>query len=276
MSSKRISILGCGWLGTSLAHQLIQQDHFVRGSTTTPENIPLLEEIGVEPYLISLGQELQGDDLHTFVDVDALVLAYPPARGIDKLDEFMTSQMHALATLVNRSTVQQVLMVSSTGVYANRNTDVDEHDDHEPDTPNGRALRAAESHLAKHLACPVTVIRMAGLFGPGRHPGRFLAGRTVSGNGTEPVNMIHQEDAAGILTHLLELPPRSAIYNACAALHPDRKGFYEEAARLGGWDLPRFSDQAPRPWKRILSNRLRSETHYRFVYDNPVDGLQHC
>ena len=248
----------------------------MRGSTTTPENIPLLEEIGVEPYLLRLGEKLEGDDLHTFLNVDALVLAYPPPRGADDTLKLMNAQARSLAGHVNRSTVRQVLMVSSTGVYASRNNEVSEQDSHPPDTPNGRALRAVELQLTADLTPPLTVVRMAGLFGPDRHPGRFLAGRTVSGNGSEPVNMIHQKDAGGILGHLLELASRPAIYNACTALHPDRKTFYGKAARLGGWDPPRFSDEVPRAWKRIRSDLLRSETGYHFVYDNPLDALQEC
>ncbi|TVQ69093.1 MAG: SDR family NAD(P)-dependent oxidoreductase, partial [Balneolaceae bacterium] len=42
MNWQRISIMGCGWLGFPLGLRLLEQDHFVRGSTTTKDKIPLL------------------------------------------------------------------------------------------------------------------------------------------------------------------------------------------------------------------------------------------
>ena len=59
-----------------------------------------------------------------------------------------------------------------------------------------------EARLERHLgllAPPHCAVRFAGLIGPARPPGRFLAGRTDLAGGERPVNLVQQIDC---------LPPR--------------------------------------------------------------------
>ena len=273
MTYHRISILGCGWLGFPLGIRLLEQDHFVRGSTTTKDKIPLLEESGIEPYYLQLDPRISGDDVTSFFHVDTVVLNVPPPRVPDRIT-VMQQQADELVSYVNASPVRRLVMVSSTGVYAARQQAADETDPHPPETENGKGLVAMESMLLEGLKASVVVVRMAGLFGPERNPGRFLSGRRTSGNGGEPVNMIHLEDAIGVIQALIEQPEVNGIYNACAREHPTRSEFYRKASELSGNPPPVFTDEGPRPWKRIISEKIRAATGYRFVYDNPIDGLQ--
>ncbi|HAP82964.1 MAG TPA: NAD(P)-dependent oxidoreductase, partial [Enterobacteriaceae bacterium] len=43
------------------------------------------------------------------------------------------------------------------------------------------------------------------LVGPGRHPGRFFAGKSGP-NGNHGVNLVHLEDVVGAISLLLEAP----------------------------------------------------------------------
>ena len=273
MTYQRISILGCGWLGFPLGVRLLEQDHFVRGSTTTKDKIPLLEESGIEPYYLQLDPRISGDDAASFFNVDTVVLNITPPRVPDRIT-FMLQQADELVSCINASPVRRLVMVSSTGVYAARQQDADETDPHPPETENGKGLVAMEKRLLDDLKASVAVVRMAGLFGPERNPGRFLSGRQASGNGGEPVHMIHLEDAIGVITALIDRPDFTGIYNACAREHPTRNEFYRKASELSGIAPPVLDAGEPRPWKRIISEKIRRDTGYRFVYDNPIDGLQ--
>ncbi len=273
MTYHRISILGCGWLGFPLGIRLLERDHFVRGSTTTKDKIPLLEEAGIEPYYLQLDPRISGDDVTSFFDVDTVVLNIPPPRVPDRVT-FMQQQAGELVSYINASPVQRLVMVSSTGVYAARGQDADETDPHPPETENGRGLAAMENMLLEGLRASVAVVRMAGLFGPERNPGRFLAGKTASGNGEEPVNMIHLEDAVGVVTALVEKPEVRGVFNACAREHPTRAEYYGMASRQTGLEPPVFTDKEPRPWKRIVSEKIREATGYRFVYDDLFEGMK--
>lgn len=328
MNYQRISILGCGWLGFPLGRELLNNNHFVRGSTATKEKIPLLEEAGIEPYYLRLDPRISGDDVISFFDVDSVVLNIPPPRVEDRTT-FMLQQGEELLSYINSSPVKRLVMVSSTGVYGSRNQDADENDPHPPETENGKGLLAMEQQLTEGLQSSVAVVRMAGLIGPERHPGRFLSERSsrgkssggtdksgahknsgksgnekflnnssaddnsgrgsigesggisgsshkgkISGNGEEPVNLIHLEDAIGVIIALLQQPDITGIFNACSLEHPTRKEFYSRAAEKLGFELPVFTGNRPRPWKRIISEKLRRRTGYRFVFDNPIDALK--
>lgn len=275
MSIQRISIMGCGWLGFALAGRLTDKGHFVRGSTTTKDKIPLLEQAGIEPYYIVLNPTPGGDDLNSFFDVDTVIINIPPPRVSDRT-AFMKQQARELVSHINASRTQRVVMVSSTGVYPSRDQEAYESDDHEPETESGHGLLAMESTLQDELQARVAVIRMAGLFGPERKPGRFLAGRNVSGNGEEPVNMIHLEDATGVLAALVEQKELTGVFNACASEHPSRKQFFQTAAKLSGLEPPVFEGSDPRPWKKVNSRKIRLEAGYLFVFDDPLQGLLHC
>ncbi|MEX0681764.1 MAG: hypothetical protein WD097_10325 [Balneolales bacterium] len=302
MNYQRISILGCGWLGFPLACRLVAEDHFVRGSTTTKENIPMLEEAGIEPYYVRLDPRINGDDVVSFFDVDTVVLNIPPPRVEDRIS-FMLQQGEELINRLNAPSVKRLVMVSSTSVYGSGNQDADETDSHLPETENGKGLIAMEKQLMEGLKASVAVVRMAGLIGPGRNPGRFLSnrsthgqdvaggesnkdaantdvkgkragGKNISGNGEEPVNLIHLEDAIGVVTALIRQPELTGVFNACAQNHPTRKEFYIQASSKQGFALPVFTDRAPRPWKRVISNKIRESSGYHFVYDDPIDALK--
>jgi len=273
MNWQRISIMGCGWLGFPLGLRLLEQDHFVRGSTTTKDKIPLLEQSGIEPYFLQLDPRINGDDVTSFFNVDTVVLNIPPPRVSDRIT-VMQQQADELISYLNASPVRRLVMVSSTGVYASKRQDADETDPHPPETDNGRGLVAMETMLSEGLQASVAVVRMAGLFGPERDPGRFLAGREVSGNGQEPVNMIHLADAVGVITALIDQPDLTGAYNACAREHPTREAFYRKASEQAGLAAPVFTDSEPGPWKRIISEKIRAATGYGFVYDDPLEGLR--
>lgn len=272
MSYQRVSILGCGWLGFPLGVQLLRDGHFVRGSTTTKEKIPLIEEAGIEPYFIQLNPIISGDDVISFFNVDTVILNIPPPK-VDNRTTFMRQQGEELVSYLNNAPVKKLIMVSSTGVYGFQNQEADETDSHPPETQNGKGLLALEKQLSHELNASVSIIRMAGLIGPGRNPGRFLSGREISGNGEEPVNLIHQKDAIGTVISLLKNTDISGIYNACAQSHPTRKQFYNAAAKKMGLHKPHFKDQEERPWKTINSGKIRKTTGYQFIYDDPVSAL---
>ena len=83
---KKISILGCGWLGLPLAKTLIEKGNSVKGSTTSIEKIIILKELEIEPYTISLSaNEIKGN-INSFLDQsEVLIINIPPKlRGSNK------------------------------------------------------------------------------------------------------------------------------------------------------------------------------------------------
>ena len=272
MSFSSVSILGCGWLGLPLAERLVRQGVAVRGSTTTPSRISVLDDAGIEPFLLRLDPQVTSDEarLEPFFATDALVLNIPPPRDVDDPMAFHCAQVKSVCAAAAQGGTQHLVMASSTSVYPNVERRVTETDQ-PPGAPDaldgprrrsGRTLLAAEEAALSADGLSVSILRLAGLYGGSRQPGRFLAGRTDVSRPRAPVNMIHQDDAIGSIIALLEREEDGLIVNACASTHPTRERFYTAAARGLGLEPPTFDSDDARTGKRVDNQRLLTRVGY--------------
>lgn len=93
-------------------------------------------------------------------------------------------------------------------------------------------------HQLPHTS--VDILRLAGLVGTDRHPGRFLAGKTGV-KGARKVNLVHQEDVIAAIELLLNRPKGGHLYNLCAPIHPRKRDFYPACARALQLTPPEFA-----------------------------------
>lgn len=147
-----------------------------------------------------------------------------------------------------------------------------ENDNPRTDTETGLRMLEAERIISGITRVPVFILRLGGLIGPGRHPGRFFAGRSDIPNGLSPVNLIHQADALGIIRKLAVGEFQPGIYNGCAPDHPSRREFYVLAARKLGAAPPEFRAEKE-SWKIVGSEKVQKELSYRFRYPKLSDCL---
>ncbi|SDX45805.1 NAD(P)H-binding protein [Hymenobacter psychrophilus] len=269
-----VAVLGCGWLGLPLARALMADGYPVRGTTTTPSQLLTLRDIGIQPFLLRLAPTLSPTDADTLrallQGVEVLILNVPPSRAAGAPQAYPTLLGHVAAAAAEAG-VAHVLLVSSTGVYPDQARPMHEDDAH--------ASAEADSHLLRAEALfqgPAnTVVRMAGLMGPGRQPGRFLAGRTGVAHGEAPVNMVHLHDCIGLLLKVLELGLWGHTLNGCAASHPSRRTFFTAAATQLGLEPPTFAEGTS-GGKQVDSSAIRELTQYQFRHDDVVAALSFC
>ncbi|WP_103020037.1 SDR family oxidoreductase [Salinibacter altiplanensis] len=277
-----ISILGCGWLGRPLGRHLVAHGVHVRGSTTTPEKVDPLRGEGLEPYLLTLAPALAGENASAFFESPILVLNVPPSRSADDAEAYYCRQIDAVREAASDGAVEWILFASSTGVYPNVERTVTEADQ-PPGRPGalpgtrrstGRAVLAAEERLMSDPSFATTVVRLGGLYGGDRHPGRFLAGRSGIGRPEAPVNLIHREDCVALLTTLLEQDVRDEVFNACADAHPTRQALYTRAAEVLGLDPPAFDASDSTTGKRVDSQKVKDRCGYQFRRPDPLADLE--
>jgi nucleoside-diphosphate-sugar epimerase len=158
-------------------------------------------------------------------------------------------------------------------VYPNVNRPVREEDAGGEVKDSGQALLMAERMIQEHPGVETTVLRFCGLMGPDRHPGRFLAGKTLDSSGQVPVNMIHLDDCIAIIIKILEQNTWGETFNACADEHPAKEDFYEEAARRLDFAAPQFAATEADAYKVVDSSKLKETLSYRFKYPNPKGAL---
>ncbi|MBD8879047.1 NAD(P)H-binding protein [Rhodanobacter sp. 7MK24] len=209
--AERILLAGCGDVGLRVAAGLLARGDEVWALRRSPlrENVPGLRWLGVdltEPR--TLGNLPAGIDRVVY-------LPAPDVRDKAAYRALFVDGLRHLLEALDTHALKQVLLVSSSAVYGEHDGDwVDEDTPPAPLGFNGALLLEAEQWLAAQ-AVPSTVLRLAGLYGPGRMQ---LVERLRSGAQRVPreiphwANRIHVDDAAAAIGHLLRLPAPSPLY----------------------------------------------------------------
>ena len=277
----QISILGCGWLGLPLAKALLENEFSVKGSTTSIEKLSILENLEIQAFKIELSEtKIQGEVDSFLENSKILVIDIPPKlRGSGTnpstaLRMTFVSKIKNVIPFIEKSSIENVLFISSTSVYGDDNSIVTEMTNLNPETESGKQLVQAEQLLQSNSNFKTTILRFGGLIGEDRHPIKFLAGRKNIENPNAPVNLIHQEDCIGIILKIIEKGLRQAqtdklvwneTFNAVTPFHPSRKEYYTQKAKDLNLALPEFNYELPTFGKTISSSKIEKVLGYSFT-----------
>ena len=267
---KTVSILGCGWLGLPIACKFLDLGYRVKGSTTSPHKLSELKSSNIIPYqLICNDGSIEGDYVADFFKADALVVNIPFKRDL-KDPYFYVEQMKTIVPYVIAGGVRLVVFASSISVYPAHNQTAKEDDAIEPVDERARALLKAEQVFLNDPRLKATVIRFAGLYGPQREIASFLkTGRVSSKDGNVPVNLIHLDDCAGIVTAIIQKNIAGEIINACGDAHPLRKDLYTHAAVALQIKPPVFDENEKGLYKIVSNEKVKRLLGYRFIHPEP-------
>lgn len=261
----KISILGCGWLGFPLAKALILKGFEINGSTTSESKLAMLQHSGIQSFLISVSESGIDGNISDFLNSDVLIVDIPPKlRGLEK--ENFVAKIQNLIVCIKNSTIQKVLFVSSTSVYADDNSNITEEKTPNPDNESGFQLRESEKLLQKNKNFKTTILRFGGLIGEDRHPIKFLAGKENLENPDGPINLIHQIDCIGIILKIIQNEIWAETFNAATPFHPTRKNYYIGKAKSLNLPEPKFSHKKMSRGKIIDSQKLQRILDYDFTF----------
>ena len=221
---KRLVVWGCGHLGAPVAQAWAQAGGVAVGHTRSDARHAALRAAGVEPRL-GPPTDLRPDD--------ALLLAVP---GADRLSM-------CVASLRAQAPPGRVVVCSSTGFYgATASGPVDEGAPHGPEE---RALKVAamEAMFRAWAGAGGVVLRLGGLYQPGRGPLSALAARRLAPPGPpdKALALIHYADAAAAATAALRHPAPHDTYLAVTPPCPTREEFYRAACVILGLGQPTFT-----------------------------------
>ena len=260
----KISILGCGWLGLPLAKALTENGFSVKGSTTSTDKLTALENAGIIPFLIEIGENSINGDVDQFLDQSqVLIINIPPKLRGNSTENFV-SKIETFLPLIEKSGIKKVLFVSSTSVYSDDDQVVTEETILNPDSESGKQLLDCEKLLHENSHFETTILRFGGLIGEDRHPIYFLAGRSNIENPDAPINLIHQEDCIGIFLKIIDSNYWQETFNAVAPFHPSREEYYSQKAKEYNLEPLIFTHSKPSIGKTILSDKLENVLKYQF------------
>lgn len=249
----RVSILGGGWLGEPLTQALLEAGYPVRCSTASEERYAeLVAQLGEQQVCqVQVAPDQVTGDWATLLQAEVLVINIPPLKGQPEKEQFA-----ALLPLVEASPIQNVLLVSSTGVYRSTQGVVTEDDGAED---WAHKLYRSEQLWQGSTAVATTVVRLAGLIGGKRHPGRFFQRRGVIPHPDAPVNLIHQVDVIGLIRAVLAQGAWGKVYNGCADQHPTKAAFYPKGAKSIGLPAPALGEGGAGAYKIVSNAKAKAE-----------------
>ena len=265
--NKHIAILGLGWLGLPVALQLQKKGYSISGSSSALDNLKSLRKYGFQTSRIKIEPDKIIGDWDAFIhEASTLIINFPPKR-IDNIETIHPLQIEQIIKHTPKAT--KVIFVSSTSVYQNTNELIDETVTCLPEKASGISLIKAEKILKQHFGKKLTILRLAGLIGPKRHPGMFLANKKQLKNPNVPVNLIHLKDSIGLIEAILEQDCFGEIINGCADIHPKRKEYYKKAAIQLNMPAPIFGEDTAQDFKIVDNSKSKSILNFNYQYANP-------
>ncbi|MDA0313763.1 MAG: epimerase [Bacteroidetes bacterium] len=269
---KKVSILGLGWLGQTAGLLLQQQGYQVLGSATSLEKAAQLQEKGIDVVQLKLNPYPEGRDYLRLFESQVLVVTLPP-RSRHGESEVYLQQLAVIRELLTASAVEQVIFISSTGIYPNVSK-VDSYTEAErisESKAGNTILYRAEQLMATTPSYVLTILRMGGLMGENRIPGLYFSGKEQVVGHTR-VNFIHQLDAARMIAWVIDQGLWNQTFNGVAPQHPFRREVYaKNASTLGILPPVSYQETADEKKGRWISSEKISATGFSFDFPNPLD-----
>jgi nucleoside-diphosphate-sugar epimerase len=264
-----------------VARRWLAAGHEVAGVVRSNSRAELLAGQSIQPIVADVARPSSLRDLPAAETV-LYSVGYDPAGGASRRQVYRDGLQAVLDTVAPET--RRVILISSTGVYAEQAGGwIDESSPCLPSRESGQALLEAEEALAAHcLAASGIVLRLAGIYGPGRLPRRteLISGEPLPIAAGEHVNLIHVEDAATavLAAEAHAAPPRT--YNIADGHPVQRREYFIELARR--MDLPQPSFRDPLPGepsgrrgsdKRVSNARMLAELRFELAYPTYREGL---
>ncbi|SDT08386.1 Nucleoside-diphosphate-sugar epimerase [Halopseudomonas xinjiangensis] len=272
---RQVVIAGCGDLGSALAERLMARGWAVHGLRRDVSRLPE----GVLPVAGDLTRAECPEAWPRKVDY----LVYCPAAGKRDAELYQQLYVAGLRNLVGwmrerRQQARHLLQVSSTGVYGQTQGEwVTENSPALAGSETARVLIEAED-VALRSGMPASVVRLAGIYGPGRNRliDQVRAGVSVPAEPPQYSNRIHRDDAAGLLEHLLLEAENGELLAPCylgvddepAPLHAVCSWLAEQL----GTSLQPDGREIGRVGSKRCSNELARESGWEPVYPSYREG----
>lgn len=223
--SRPLVLLGCGYIGTALARAALARGRVVHALVRSPEKIAGLQALGIATVVAA---DVAGDAWHDALPCSGADIVYSVSSGGGDDAAYRRAYAGGLASALvwtaKHGGAETFLYTSSTGVYPQSDgVTVDEtspvggdpRSDVLVETENLllAAARRAGSGVARAL-----VLRLGGLYGPGRHyllDALRRGEHTFAGRGDFRINYLHRDDAVSAILSALETHPEitAGVFN---------------------------------------------------------------
>jgi len=283
---KNIFIAGCGYVGGRIARLARNSGSDVTCMVRSPEAASKLSADGVGTISCSLDNPAELPILNT-TGATLFYLVPPPGGGIAD-----TRARNFIAALTEAAKPEKIIYISATSVYSEISGGiVTEESPAEPLSAMGKRRLDAEKAFLEYgesNGLPVVILRVSGIYGPGRLPlmqisqGQPLLREEESG----PSNRIHVDDLAAICLAAAETGSGDEIFNVSDG-HPSSMTSYFNAC-ADFLEMPRQPQVSLEEARKVMSplmfsyvneskivcnNRMLKGLNVRLSYPTIREGL---
>ena len=269
----KITIIGCGYVGSAVARLWHEAGDDVIVTTTTPDKKEQLKAIASEVAILT-GNDLVGLK-QVVTDRDLILLSVGAKQRTPEAyrQAYLKTAQNVVAAIRATDSVQQLIYTSSYGILGNKSGAlIDETTSVNPVTEGGEIMYQTEQAL---LSVPETefktcVFRLSGIYGAGRELIRIFkhrAGTTQPGRGENYTNWVHLDDVVQAIAFARE-QQLQGIYNLTSDEVLTTKEFFQnlfQAHNLSpiAWDS---SQASTRPYNMRLSNQKLKDAGYKLIH----------
>jgi nucleoside-diphosphate-sugar epimerase len=235
-----LMVLGAGYSGKAIAAAFLKNGFKVSGTTRSPEKVETLSAIGVNALLFD-GAQISSRLQAELQTVTHLIQSISPSGGNGGSDLFLDLIGHDLKSSLPR--LEWIAYLSTVGVYGDHGGAwVDEDTTPHPVSHRSVERLAAEqawSLAAEKAQTPLSIMRLSGIYGPGRNAFVNLqqgrAKRLIKAG--QVFNRIRVEDIASACTYLSSTKS-SGIFNITDDEPAPPQDLITFAASLAGINPP--------------------------------------
>lgn len=268
----KVALVGGGFLGMALARALGPGTVVATRSGQWRDGAP-----PHEVHMHALDLTAAALDLEPLSACDALHIAIAPGdRSADRRALYVEGTRRLLEQSASAGW-RRIVYIGSTSALPAVDGWVFENEPRRPDAERGAIQRDAEDLVLAHgrqHRIPTLVLRLGGLYGPGRALGRLYRQRRegpLSGDGNAPTNLIHLDDAVQASVAALSAPAHvGGVIHVVDDDHTPRRVMYDELARANGqpaltWEREISHHEAPKG-KRVSNLRLKQDLGVRLKH----------
>jgi nucleoside-diphosphate-sugar epimerase len=271
-----ILIAGCGDLGRALGQDLVTRGYRVAGLRRTATPLP--------GGISTLSADVtQAHTLDRLAELRPSILVYSVSANAQSDDNYRAHYVdglrNTLTALESVGSLRHVFFVSSTRVYGSSTEELlNERTPAIPADFGGRRLLEAESLLAT-ATCPGTVLRLSGIYGPGRTRLLKLAANTADWPAQNTwTNRIHRDDAAAFIALLIQRAMQHEAVADCYVVTDSKPAPQYEVLRWLAREMGVAGLPATDPaviGSRKLDNTRMLETGFMLRYPSYREGYAH-
>lgn len=198
----RIFLFGAGYSARAFSRLMTGEAERIDGTTRNEQNFPTLEKAGIAPIIFD-GETASPELIDRLAKSTHVVISISPRESGDPSLAIVEEALRR-----PDNTIRWIGYLSTVGVYGNHDGNwIDETAPCEP--TSRRSLERVEAEnawnaLSERHGTPVALLRLSGIYGPGRNAfinlERGTARRIIKEG--QVFNRIHVEDIAGTLRFL--------------------------------------------------------------------------